>query len=73
MISNLVIFLILSCEDPIDFHDKILNVLVKNLKYFLHEKYNRLFLMFLKKYISCLLRILYQFIKSFADPFVGFA
>ena len=37
--KNVVIFSILSAENSIDFHDKTLDVLVKNLKYFLYEKY----------------------------------
>ena len=32
-------FSILFSESPIDFYDKTLDVLVKNLKYFLYEKY----------------------------------
>ena len=38
MLSDVVIVAILSSENPIDFHDKIWDVLVKNQKYFLFEK-----------------------------------
>ena len=39
LLSDLVIFSVLSYESPIDFHDKTLNVLAKNVKDFLYEKY----------------------------------
>ena len=43
MLFNVVIFSMLSSESPIDFHNKIVDVSVKNLKYFLYEKYIILF------------------------------
>ena len=71
MLPNVVIFFKLSCEGPIDFHDKTLDMLLKNLKYFLNII--DYFVMFLNKNVSCPLKTLYRFIKSFADPFVQFA
>ena len=51
MLSDVVIFSILYSESRIDFHDKTLDMLVKNLKKFLHQKLLNYFVMFLKKNI----------------------
>ena len=48
-------------------------MLVKNLKYFLYEKYIKLFSNVPKEKYLASLRILYPFIKSFANPFVDIA
>ena len=71
--SDGVIFLILSSESPIDFRHKSLNVLVKNLKHFLYEKYIKLFCNVSEKKYFAPLRILYPFVKSFVNPFVDIA
>ena len=39
LLSDVVVISIFSSESLIDLHDKTLDVLVKNLKYFLFEKY----------------------------------
>ena len=53
MLSDVVIFSILSSasESPIDFHDKTLDVKVKNLKCFYMKNILNYFVMFLKKNI----------------------
>ena len=38
LLSDVVIFPVLPFENPVDFHDKFLDVLVKNVKYFLLAK-----------------------------------
>ena len=57
-------------ESPIDFRDKTLDVLVKNRKYFLYEKYIKLFCNVPEEKHLAPSRILYPFIKSFVNPFV---
>ena len=73
MLSDVVIFSVLSYESPIDFHDKTLNVLAKNAKYFLYEKYIKLFCNVPEEKYLAPLRTLYPSIKSFVNPFVGIA
>ena len=70
LLFYVVIFSILSSESSIDFHDKTLDPLGKNLKYFLYEKYIKWFYNFPKEKCLVPLRILYPFIKSFVSPFV---
>ena len=60
-------------DNPIDFHDKTLDVLVKNLKYFLHKKYIKCFCNVLEEKYLVPLKVLYRFIKSFVNPFVDIA
>ena len=67
MLSDVVISFILSSESPIDFHDKTFDVLVKNLKYFIFEKYIKLFYNVLEEKYLVPLRILCSFIKIFFD------
>ena len=62
MLSDVVIFSILYSESRIDFHDKTLDMLVKNLKKFLHQKYIKLFCNVPEEKYLALLRILYPFI-----------
>ena len=70
MLSDVDTFSIPSSESPIVFHDKTLDVLVKNQKHFLYEKYIKRFCNVPKEIYLTPLRILYPFIKSFANPFV---
>ena len=71
MLSNVVIFSILCSDSPLDFHDKTWDALVKNLKYFLDvENIKQLCNIPEEKYFAPL-RILYPFIKSFVNAFVG--
>ena len=65
MLSNVVIFSILSSESPTDFHYKTLDVLVKKLKYSFYERYIKWFCNVPgEKYLASL-RSLYSFIKYF--------
>ena len=48
-------------------------MLVKNLKYFLYEKYIKLFCLVPKEKYLAPLRIVYPFIKSFVNPFADIA
>ena len=73
LLSDVVIFIVLSSKIPIDFHDKTLDVLVRNLKYFLYEKYIKLFCNVPEEKYLALLRILYPFIKSFVNHFADIA
>ena len=64
-----MVILIPSSGSPIDFHDKTLHVLVKNLKYFLYEKYIKWFYIVSEEKYLAPLRVLYPFTKSFVSPF----
>ena len=64
MLSDVVIFSILSSESPTNYHDRTLDVLVKKIKYFLHEKYIKWFCNVPEEKYLPLLKILYLFIKS---------
>ena len=66
-------FSILFSESPIDFYDKNLDVLVKNLKYFLYEKYIKWFCLVLEEKYLAPLRIWYSFIKYFLNPLADIA
>ena len=68
-----MVLLIPSSGSPIDFHDKTLHVLVKNLKYFLYEKYIKWFYIVSEEKYLALLRVLYPFTKSFVSPFADIA
>ena len=70
LLSDVVIVSIFSSESLINFHDKTLDVLVKNLKYILFEKYIKWFFNFPEqKYLATLI-ILYLCIKTFVSLFV---
>ena len=51
LLSEIVIFSMLSSDNPFNFHDKTGDLLVQNLKYFLVDEILSNFVIFLKKYI----------------------
>ena len=73
MLSYIVIFSIISSQNPIDFDDKAWDVLVESLKKSLSEKTLNNFVFFPDEKYLVQLRIFYPFMKSFFNPFVNIA